>query len=66
MKREMAYRIQKYILKQKLHDGEITAEEAALRQMQLLSELDPPYRSIEEAGDFENREDTSDKESADS
>ena len=37
-----------------------------MRQVQLLSELDPPYRSIEEAGDFENREDTSDKESADS
>jgi hypothetical protein len=63
MKQEMEYRIQKYILKQKLHDGEITKEEAVLRQIQLLEELNPPYRSIEEVGDLENRENTGNEKS---
>lgn len=62
MDREVKYRVNKYILRLLVQHNIISKADAAIIQMQLLEEMNSPYKSVEEIGDFEEyRKNSSDK-----
>lgn len=62
MNREVKYRVNKYILRLLVQHNIISKADAAIIQMQLLEEMNPPYKSVEEIGDFEEyRKNSGDK-----
>ncbi|HPY83636.1 MAG TPA: hypothetical protein PLS20_01165 [Ruminococcus flavefaciens] len=65
MKNEMHYRIAKYIIKTLYENGTLTLEQSTIAQMQLLERFNPPFHSVEEIGDFyeKDRENRGNKES---
>lgn len=62
MDREVKYRVNKYILRLLVQHNIISKADAAIIQMQLLEKMNPPYKSVEEIGDFEEyRKNSGDK-----
>lgn len=62
MDREVKYRVNKYILRLLVQHNIISKADAAIIRMQLLEEMNPPYKSVEEIGDFEEyRKNSGDK-----
>ena len=62
MDREVKYRVNKYILRLLVQHNIISKADAAIIQRQLLEEMNPPYKSVEEIGDFEEyRKNSGDK-----
>ena len=62
MDREAKYRVNKYILRLIVQHDIISKADVAIIQMQLLEEINPPYKSVEEIGNFEEyRKNSGDK-----
>ena len=62
MDREVKYMVNKYILRLLVQHDIISKADAAIIHMQLLEEMNPPYKSVEEIGDFEEyRKNSGDK-----